>query len=62
MVFNSAGAQRIQYEGIVGTTIVSSGYTTAGEDETAGFTLKSTGECSDGTDVVSQTIWDIDMR
>ena len=62
VVFNSAGAQRIQYEGIVGTTIVSSGYTTAGEDETAGFTLKSTGECSDGTDVVSQTIWDIDMR
>jgi hypothetical protein len=62
VVFNSAGAQRIQYEGIVGTTIVSSGYTTAGEDETAGFTLKSTGECSDGTDIVSQTIWDIDMR
>ena len=62
VVFNSAGAQRIQYEGIVGTTIVSSGYTTAGEDETAGFTLKSTGECSDETDVVRQTIWDIDMR
>ncbi len=62
VVFDGASQQTIQWQALCGTTITSAGYVSAAADIGAGFTLKTTGECSDGTDVVSQTIWDIDMR
>ena len=56
-MFNTAaGSQVIHVIGFNGTTVVQD-YITATEDTTAAMTVKITGECANGADVITQKIW-----
>ena len=56
-IFNTAvNAQRISWQGWNGATPLQ-GYETETEVTTADVTLKITGECADGGDTITQTMW-----
>lgn len=53
----AAAAQRIAWKYYEGDLVVLSGYETATEDTTSDVTMKLTGECKDGADSVTQTMF-----
>ncbi len=57
--YSSAANQRITWAAWNGSTSLQ-GYDTATADMTADVTMKVTGECADGSDDISQTMWIID--
>ena len=54
--YSSAGAQRIAWTGVSGTSVLA-GYDTATEDLTADITVKCTGTLAHGDDALVQTMW-----
>ncbi len=57
-IWNTAtNAQRIVWRGLESDDTALSGYDTDNEDTTAAVTIKLTGECANGSDTITQTMW-----
>ncbi len=60
-IFNTAtNAQRISWVAY-GTIVIMQGYDTAAIDTTASVSIKITGECAHASDVITQTMWLIEV-
>jgi hypothetical protein len=60
-IYNTAAAaQRISWKGWNGATMLQ-GYETATEDTTGAITVKITGECAHASDVITQTMWKVEL-
>ncbi len=57
--YSSAGAQRIAWTSVSGSTALA-GYDTATVDLTADMTIKCTGTLSSGSDVMTQNVWNME--
>jgi hypothetical protein len=58
---NNASAQGISWIGYDGNTILQ-GYDTATVDTSAPVTMKITGECTNGADTITQTLWLVEPK
>jgi hypothetical protein len=59
VVTTDSNANRMSWRAWDGTTITQ-GYEAFNEDTTAEITVKLTGECANGADTISQTMWSIE--
>jgi len=60
VIYNTtATAQRVSWNGLESDGTETSGYETATITTTAAVTLKLTGECTNGSDTITQTMWDV---